>query len=70
VRRRHHRIVGGSVERLGVDNQPYLGGQRTITTADMTGGNPGSWGLAKLLQCIAFNKGETFTLPGRGVAAL
>jgi hypothetical protein len=55
---------------VGVDNQPYLGGQRAITTAGATGGNPGSWGLAKLLQCIAFNKGETFTLPGRGVAAL
>jgi len=48
----------------GVDNQPYLGGQRTITTAGTTGGNPGSWFLPNAWpQCIAQGKGETFTLP-------
>jgi hypothetical protein len=48
----------------GSDNQPYLGGQRTITTAGTTGGNPGSWFLPNAFpQCIAQGKGETFTLP-------
>src|SRR5215475_7808041 len=48
----------------GADNQPYLGGQRTITTAGTTGGNPGSWFLPNAFpQCIAQGKGETFTLP-------
>jgi hypothetical protein len=48
----------------GVDNQPYLGGQRTITTAGTTGGNPGSaLSPSAWPQCIAFGKGETFTLP-------
>ena len=55
----------------GVDNQPYLGGLRTtnptstaVTTAGTTGGNPGSWfSPSAWPQCIAFGKGETFTLP-------
>jgi hypothetical protein len=48
----------------GPDNQPYLGGQRTITTAGTTGGNPGSWvSPSAWPQCIALGKGETFTLP-------
>jgi hypothetical protein len=48
----------------GPDNQPYLGGQRTITTPGTTGGNPGSWfSPSAWPQCIAFGKGETFTLP-------
>ncbi len=48
----------------GADNQPYLGGQRTITTAGTTGGNPGSALLPNAWpQCIAQGKGETFTLP-------
>jgi hypothetical protein len=49
----------------GVDNQPYLGGQRTITTAGTTGGNPGSWFLPNAWpQCIIQGKGEPgVTLP-------
>jgi hypothetical protein len=48
----------------GPDNQPYLGGQRTITTAGTTGGNPGSFvSPSAWPQCIALGKGETFTLP-------
>jgi hypothetical protein len=55
----------------GVDNQPYLGGLKTIapastavTTAGTTGGNPGSWTSPSAWpQCIALGKGETFTLP-------
>src|SRR5262249_38450455 len=49
----------------GPDNQPYLGGQRTITTAGGAG-NPtsNSWvSPTAWPQCIAFGKGETFTLP-------
>ena len=48
----------------GPDNQPYLGGQRTITTAGTIGGNPGSWFAPSAWpQCIVQGKGETFTLP-------
>jgi hypothetical protein len=48
----------------GPDNQPYLGGQRTITTAGTTGGSPGSVvSPTAWPQCIALGKGETFTLP-------
>jgi len=43
----------------GADNQPYLGGQRTITTAGTTGGNPGSIiSPSAWPQCIVFGKGE------------
>jgi hypothetical protein len=48
----------------GADNQPYLGGQRTITTPGTTGNSPGSaLSPSAWPQCIAQNKGETFTLP-------
>ncbi len=48
----------------GVDNQPYLGGQRTITTPGTTGGNPGNVLLSTAWpQCIVLGKGEPFTLP-------
>jgi hypothetical protein len=48
----------------GVDGQPYLGGQRTITTPGTTGGNPGNVLLSTAWpQCIVAGKGEPFTLP-------
>ncbi len=48
----------------GADGQPYLGGQRTITTPGTTGGNPGNVLLTTAWpQCIVLGKGEPFTLP-------
>jgi hypothetical protein len=48
----------------GVDGQPYLGGQRTITTAGTVGGNPGNWFVTSSWpQCVVLGKGETITLP-------
>jgi hypothetical protein len=48
----------------GADNQPYMGGQRTITTAGTTGGNPGSaLSSSSWPTCIINGKGEPFTLP-------
>jgi hypothetical protein len=48
----------------GADNQPYMGGQRTITTPGTTGGNPGNALLTNSWpQCIVLGKGETITLP-------
>jgi len=48
----------------GPDNQPYLGGQRTITTPGGVSNNPGSVVNASAWpQCLALGKGETFTLP-------
>jgi len=50
----------------GVDGQPYLGGQRTITTPGTTGGNPGNVLLSTAWpQCIVLGKGEPFTLPAQ-----
>jgi len=48
----------------GPDNQPYLGGQRTITTPGGASNNPGSVvNPSAWPQCLALGKGETFTLP-------
>jgi len=48
----------------GPDNQPYLGGQRTITTAGSAGAAPGSFFLPGAWpQCIVQGKGQTITLP-------
>src|SRR5215468_1254625 len=48
----------------GADSQPYLGGQRTITTAGTVGGNPGSWFVPSAWpQCIVQGKGEAILLP-------
>jgi hypothetical protein len=48
----------------GPDNQPYLGGQRTITTPGGVSNNPGSViAPSAWPQCLALGKGETFTLP-------
>jgi hypothetical protein len=49
---------------MGPDAQPYMGGQRTITSAGGIGSNPGSIFLPNHWpQCIVFGKGETITLP-------
>jgi hypothetical protein len=49
---------------FGPDAQPYMGGQRTITSAGGIGSNPGSIFLpTHWPQCIVFGKGETITLP-------
>ena len=46
---------------FGPDGQPYVGGQSGLRAI---GANPGSIFLPSAWpQCIAFNKGETFTLP-------
>jgi hypothetical protein len=48
----------------GADNQPYMGGQRTITTPGTSGGNPGNQLLTNSWPaCIVLGKGETITLP-------
>jgi len=48
----------------GPDGQPYLGGQRTITTPGTTGQNPGNVLLTNMWpQCIVLGKGEPVTLP-------
>ncbi len=48
----------------GVDGQPYLGGQRTITTPGTTGQSPGNVLQSNQWpQCIVLGKGEPFTLP-------
>jgi len=49
---------------FGPDAQPYMGGQRTITSAGGIGSNPGSIFLpTHWPQCIVFGKGIPITLP-------
>lgn len=50
------------------DNQPYMGGQRTITSAGGIGNNPGSIFVPNAWpQCIIFGKGEANATLAEGV---